>query len=552
MKQDMLTLWRLFKLLRPYAGWIALGLVLSLATVIANISLLTLSGWFITAMALAGVANADMNYFTPAATIRGLAIARTGGRYLERLVTHEATFRITAQLRYWFYERLEPLAPAALQQYHSADLLRRIRSDIDTLEAFYLRTFSPLMVAFIAGIIVLLFLSRYNLQLMWVELVLLLLAGLVVPLMANKFSKKPGVVLIEKSAALQTHVIDSIQGMGELQIYQADKRLTHELTQQSESVLAAQTDLNRVSGMAQGSTLFFANLAMWLMVIVAIPLVTASQLEPAQLPMLALLALASFEMIMPLPQALQALPQTLTAAKRIFAIIDTPAQMTEPASPKPLPDTFTIAFDQVSFAYPKQTESVLEGFSLTIAPGEKVGIVGPSGIGKSTIIALLMRFWDPQQGQVKLGGHSLTAYDSEEVRKQFAVASQHAHLFNSTIKRNLLLANPDATEEQLINVCKIADIHDFIEAQEEGYDTWIGEAGTKLSGGQIQRLAIARALLKDAPVLILDEPGENLDAETEQRVMHNILEASTGRTVILITHKQVGLEAMDQLVSLAY
>lgn len=550
MKQDLLILWRLFKLLRPYAGWVLLGVLLSLATVLANISLLTLSGWFITAMALAGIASVDMNYFTPAATIRGLAIARTGGRYLERLVTHEATFRITAQLRYWFYEKLEPLAPAALQHYHSGDLLRRIRSDIDTLESFYLRTFSPIMVALIAGIIVLLFLSRYHLQLMLVELVLLVVAGLIVPLIANKFSKKPGEELVEKSAVLQTQVIDSIQGMGELQIYQADARLTETLSQQSESVLEAQTSLNRVSGMAQGSTLFFANLAMWLMVIVAIPLLATSQLEPAQLPMLALLALASFEMIMPLPLALQALPQTLTAAKRIFAIIDTPVQVSEPASPKAIPEDFTLEFDKVSFAYPEQSKSTLENFSLRIEQGQKVGIVGPSGAGKSTIIALLMRFWDPQQGQITLGDDALTAYDSEELRKQFAVASQQVHLFNSTVKRNLLLANPEAADEQIVEVCKIAEIHDFIESQEEGYDTWIGEAGTRLSGGQIQRLAIARALLKDAPILILDEPGENLDAETELRVMQNILEASVGRTVILITHKKVGLEAMDQLVSL--
>jgi len=386
--------------------------------------------------------------------------------------------------------------------------------------------------------------------LMFVELVLLLVAGLIVPLIANKLSKKPGEELVEESAVLQTQVIDSIQGMGELQIYQADRRLTESLAQQSESVLAAQTSLNRVSGMAQGSTLFFANLAMWLMVIVAIPLVTTAKLEAVQLPMLALLALASFEMIMPLPLALQALPQTLTAAKRIFAIIDTPEQVSEPASPNVIPVDFAIEFDKVSFAYAEQAENTLDNFSLRIEHGQKVGIVGPSGAGKSTLIALLMRFWDPQQGQIKLGDHSLTTYDSEALRQQFAVASQHAHLFNSTIKRNLLLANPDASDENIIEACKVADIHEFIDSQEEGYDTWIGEAGTKLSGGQIQRLAIARALLKDAPVLILDEPGENLDAETEQRVMSNIIKASVNRTVILITHKKVGIEAMDQLVSL--
>jgi ATP-binding cassette subfamily C protein CydC len=286
------------------------------------------------------------------------------------------------------------------------------------------------------------------------------------------------------------------------------------------------------------------------MLIVAIPMVTTGNLAPANLPMLALFALASFEAILPLPLAFQTLPGTLAAARRLFEIVDTKPAVIEPASPADMPKRFDIQIENASLRYPNSQINALDSISLDIPQGKHIAIVGASGSGKSTLINAMMRFWPIGSGAIKLNGISIDQFSGEDLRLQFAVATQQSTLFNSTIKRNLLLAKRDATNEEIQQACKLAQIHEFIETLPEGYDTWIGEAGHKLSGGQIRRLGIARALLKPASVLILDEPGEGLDSVTEQKMLQAIAENAKGKTLILITHHLVGVESMDQVVRL--
>ncbi len=545
------TLWRLFLLFRPYWGWMALGVLLSLITVASNVSLLALSGWFITAMAIAGVAGADMNYFTPSAIIRGLAMARTASRYGERLVTHEATFRLLASLRRWFYEKLEPLAPAGLQGLQSGDLLSRIRADIDTLQNTYLRIFSPVAVATLTTLAAAAFLLRYGTHFALLEILFALCAGVLVPLWILRLAREPGKRLVDTASALRITAIDSLQGMGELLVYGAADRQAQKLSTLTEELLEDQERMAKYSGFSQGTVGLFANLAMLGSLLIAIPLVNAEQLAAAKLPMLALFTLATFEALLPLPLAFQLLPETLQAARRVFAITDQAPLVSDPATPLPLPASPDIRLEQVSFCYPGDTRKVLDGLDLTLAPGEKIGIVGESGAGKSTLIGLLLRFWEPQQGRITLGGTDLNQLAGEELRRCFAVASQQSHLFNSTIRGNLLLAKPDATDEELQAVCRLAQIHDFIISQPKGYGTWVGEAGLKLSGGQARRLSIARALLKDAPILILDEPGEGLDPETEQALITDILQTQQDKSIILITHSRHGLQQLDRVYTFA-
>ncbi len=554
-QSDLHVLWRLIRLFKPYWGWMALGILLSLITIIANVGLLALSGWFISIMAIAGVAGiTDINYFTPSASIRGLAIARTAGRYIERVVSHEATFRLLAELRQWFYNKLEPLAPAVLQKYQSGDILSRISADISTLENLYIRILSPISVAIIAVFLYALFLGRYDTKLQLTEVSLLLLAGLVIPVIINRLAKKSGERLNQTSSQLRNSAIDSVQGMGELLIYGAAESQIEKTRSLSNSLIKDQQTQAKLTGFSQGFVGLSANLAMWLILLISIPMVNSGTLEPAHLAMLALLALASFEVVLTLPPAFQLLPQTLSAGRRLFDIVDSKPLIREPQYDSPIPENTDIKFDKVSFHYDtggnSQNSKVLNKLSLTLKEGEKLAITGPSGIGKSTLVQLLCRFWNVDSGTITFGGHPVETYKSDDLRQYFSVLPQHSFLFNNTIKNNLLLANPQATDQQLNEVCEVAQIDDFIASQPDGYDTWVGEAGLQLSGGQARRIALARTLLKNAPVLILDEPGEGLDANTERALLNAVFEYKKENSILLITHKKAGLDLVDSTIRL--
>ncbi|MGD8910297.1 MAG: thiol reductant ABC exporter subunit CydC [Chromatiales bacterium] len=539
---------RLLQILRPVRGWLLLGGLLSLATLLANVALMAVSGWFIAAMALAGVAGVSMNYFTPAAVIRACAIVRTVGRYGERLVTHEATLRLLSTLRVWFYLRLEPLAPAVLEHYRSGDLLSRLRADIDTLDHFYLRLLLPTVVALASTLVFVLFLLWFSPLLALIEAALLGLAGIALPLLLNRLATPTGQRLITLSSDLRANLVNDLQGMGELLIDGADARHAARIARLSQELAKAQSHISQLDGIAQGAVGLCANLAMWLLALTAIPMVHSAELPPAQLAMLALFALASFEAIAPLPAAFQGLGETLAAARRIFALVDSPPAVQEPSSPASLPQELTLEVRDLRFTYPATASTVLQGLNLRLPAGAKLALIGPSGSGKTTLLQLLLKFRSPDEGNLTLGGVPYSSIPGEDLRKHIAVATQYNHLFNASIRDNLQLANPEADQAALEDACRLAMIHDFIATQPEGYETRVGELGLRLSGGQIRRLAIARALLKEAPILILDEPTEGLDPHTEQLMMENILQWSEGRSLLLVTHRVRGLERMDQIL----
>lgn len=548
MNSDIQVMRRLFILIKPWWGWMLLGVLLSLLTILANIGLMALSGWFIASMAIAGVTGAAINYFTPAAAIRAFAIIRTASRYGERLVTHEATFRLIASLRSWFYEHLEPLAPAVLQNYRSGDLLSRIRADIDTLDNFYLRIIAPVTVAFISSILIVIFLWQYSQTFAFIELFFLVTAGVLLPVLINRWGYEASSRQSKITSELRSAVMDSTQGMSELLINGAAQRHSQYVEKLSDSLLKDQKSLATLNGGSQAMSGLLANICVLLMLIVAIPMVNSGTLSSPNLPMLALFTMASFEAIMPLPLAFQTLPTTLAAARRLFDIVDSKPAVTEPETPQPLPESSDLVFKNVSLRYPSQSSDALQDISLKIPAGTHIAVVGPSGSGKSSLINALMKFWPLESGEISYGGVTIEQLSGEALRSQIAVASQHSTLFNSTIKRNLLLANREADDSELEAACKLAQIHDFIMELPDAYDTWIGEAGHKLSGGQIRRISIARTLLKSAPILILDEPGEGLDSITEQQMLQSIIKNNKHRTLILITHHISGLDAMDQVI----
>lgn len=543
----MSVLWRLLGVYRPYTAWMLLGMLLALITVLANVGLLALAGWFISSMALAGAAQVSMNYFTPGALIRGAAITRTAGRYGERLVTHEATFRLLTQLRVWFYEKLEPLAPAVLQYYRSGDLVSRIRADIDTLNNLYLRILVPIGVALLASLILVAALAYYHPLLALVELSLLLLAGVLIPWLLHWLNQSTSAQLVQSSADLRTQLISDLQGMGELLVYGAAESQAFQFNQCAKQLAKQQQTLTRLNSLLQTALSLCANLALWLILLMAIPLVQQQSLAPAHLAMLSLLALASFEALAPLPLAWQSWGETLAAANRIFALSDQQPVVQEPIQPLVLQEPITIRCEKLGFRYQDQHPWILHDLSFSLAPCQKLVVEGTSGCGKSTLLSLLLRFREPSSGNLFLNEHPIQAYSGESLRVHFAVAEQHTQVFNTTILDNLLLANPQASLAQIEAACRAVLLHDFIQQQPEAYQTWVGETGVRLSGGQLRRLTLARALLKPASFLILDEPTESLDPEMAFSVMRNILAwvEKKEQGLIVITHQRLGIKGRD-------
>jgi len=526
------------------------GALLSLLTLLANVGLMAMSGWFIAAMAVAGVAGVSMNYFTPAAVIRACAIVRTAGRYGERLLTHEATLRLLTELRVWFYTRLEPLAPAGLAGYRSGDLLSRVRADIDTLDNFYLRLLLPGLVALLASLLFVLALLLFDPWLALIEALTLLAAGLLLPWLVRVGVGSAGQRITEGKAALRSQLVTDLQGMGELLIDGAAARRARELARLSHQIAREQRHLSHLSGLSQGAIGLFANLCMWLIMLTGIPLIGAGEMPPVQLSMLALFALASFEAVAPLPLAFLSLDETLGAARRIFTIAHAGPAIQEPEQEPPMGDHPGVAFAGVSLSYRPEAPLVLRRIDLQLPPGRRLALVGPSGSGKSSLLKLLLKFYLPSQGEIRFDGRPLRDYRGETIRQRIAVVAQQNHLFNTSIRENLLLARPDASQTDLERACAIAEIDTFIQAQPQGYETLVGETGVRLCGGQARRLAIARALLKEAPILALDEPTEGLDPETARRVMENLLAWLGPRSLLLITHRPHGLEAMHQILML--
>ncbi|HHJ51731.1 MAG TPA: ABC transporter ATP-binding protein [Caldithrix abyssi] len=308
-----------------------------------------------------------------------------------------------------------------------------------------------------------------------------------------------------------------------------------------------QTRMALITGLNESLIGLLMNGAVATMLIAAIPQVTAGTLDGVYLAVISLGIMASFEAFVPLPEALQYLDMNVRAADRLFEIIDAEPEVKDPPNPERPARNYRLTINGLSFRYSPQNDYALRNITMEVPWRQKIAVVGPSGAGKSTLINLLMRFWNYQQGSIKIGGQEIKDMAQEEVRKLFAVISQHTHLFTGTIRENLLLANPDASEQQLIRACEQAQIHRFISGLEQGYDTWIGEQGLRLSGGERQRLAIARALLKNAPILILDEATSNLDAITEEELLETLFTLSNSHTVFHITHRLKKLNRMDHI-----
>ncbi len=538
---------RLLALTIPFVGRMALAVLLGAATIASGIGLMATAAYIISAAALRP-SIADLQ--VAIVGVRFFGISRGVMRYLERYVSHDVTFRLLAQIRVRFYRALEPLAPARLLQYRSGDLLSRVLTDTETLEHFFLRGIAPPVVALVVALLAAGLVGSFDVRMALTLLAFILLAGLGVPLLLQALGRGTGQRLVHVRAELNAALVDGIQGVADLLSFGGERRYLETVGDLGHELRDLQSRMTRIGALDSALTGLLMNLATLAVLIVAIPLVIGGEVSGVFLASLALAAMASFEAVLPLPNALQHLETSLTAAQRLFEVIDTEPAAPDPEMPASCPGDCGLQAENVSFAYEPCATPALDGISFELPSGGIVALVGPSGAGKTTLLYLLLRFWQPQKGRILLGGQELQTYGEEDLRQLIGVVSQHTYLFNATVRENLLLARPTASDEEMIRAAQAARIHQFIESLPAGYDTWIGEQGLRLSGGERQRLAIARAVLKDAPILLLDEPTANLDALTERAVMEALRTLMVGRTALIVTHRLVGLETADSILVL--
>jgi ATP-binding cassette subfamily C protein CydC len=539
--------WRVLSLVRPLAWWMALSVVLGSATIGSSIGLMTTSAYLISRAALQP-SIADLQ--VAVVGVRFFGIARGLLRYLERLAAHETTFRLLARLRVWFYRALEPLAPARLYRFRSGDLLSRIVADVDELQNVFLRVLAPPAVALVVALLAS--------GLMWwlhplLGVTLLgfhIIAGLGLPFVGHTLGREPGRQMVRVRARFNSAVVEGIQGVADLVAFGGEDRQVGRVAQLGRELVELQGRMARIEGLSNALTGLAIDLAVLVVLVIGVSLVSSGQLEGVYLAVLIMAVLSSFESILPLPQAFQYLDSSLEAARRLFEVVDSEAAVHDPPPDRqsPVPEDPDITIRDLSFAYTPGGPPVLRDISFHLGRGGFVGIVGPSGAGKSTLVSLLLRFWDYEEGQIRVGGRELRHLGQGEWRSRIGVVSQRSHLFNGTIRQNLLLARPAASEEEMIRAAQQAQIHEFAESLPQGYDTWVGEQGLRLSGGQRQRLAIGRAVLRHAPILLLDEPTANLDPLTADALMQTLRPMIEDRTTLIITHRTALVEMADEIL----
>ncbi|SHF06635.1 cysteine/glutathione ABC transporter ATP-binding protein/permease CydC [Vibrio gazogenes] len=542
--RDLIPFLKLYK--KHWFG-LTLGIILSFLTLCASIGLLTLSGWFLSAAAVAGltIARQSFNYMLPSAFVRGFAIGRTAGRWGERVVSHNATFKVLADLRIFFFKKLSPLIPGRIANLRDADLLNRLVADVDAMDHVYLRLISPVMVGILGVLVLSAFLYWFDpmvgLTLGAIMLVLLLSW----PVLFYKLGKRNGAALTQSKANLRVTLLDWIQGYSELTIFGAEPTYRQAIMQDQQDLISRQYINTRYSGFAQALLMLASGWTLVFMLWFVANGVGQAGPDP-MIAMVAFATMASFELLMPIAGAFQHLGQTLTSARRLNEVLSSEPEVTFQTEPTQHNGQFDIRFEQVNFHYPDhQQQRVLNEIDLHIPAGHKVAIVGQTGSGKSTLLQLISRYWDPSQGQVSIAGTDLKHWNEHDLRACMSIVSQRVDILNGTLRENLQIAAPDADDMTYTQVLSQVGLDKLLDGP--GLNVWLGDGGRHLSGGEKRRLGIARALLHQGEILLLDEPTEGLDKQTERQIMDLLRTHYAHKTVIFITHRLIELERMDAI-----
>lgn len=533
---------RLMGLLKPHGWRMGAAMILGAGTVGGNIGLLATSAYLISQAAL----HPELYVLTVAIVgVRFFGISRAILRYGERYLSHDVTFRLLSVLRVWAYRSLEPMAPAWPAGYRSGDFLSRLIADIETLKFYYLKVVAPPCIAVLVAALTAVWLSFYH----WLFAVILIggfvLIGMAVPWISHYRSRKHHSEIFLR-AAFQAKLADCIGGLTEIVAFHQEDRQLERVARLSRACQQARLQSGREKTLADVLGFLIAQLTMVCGLGTAVFLVSTGRLSGIDVAVVVLGLSSAFEAVLPLAQFTYYQTATQTAADRLFETSDVVAPQNGIYAPR-LAVPSEISFQKVSFCYPQSTSASLKNLTLTIRPGEKVAIVGPSGAGKTTLVHLLLRFFDVQEGKILFDGQSIRDWNLEKLRDSFGVIAQRTHLFDASLRDNILLARPTATLDELMAAVTAANLATVVNRREGGLNADVGPDGQALSGGERQRVAIARILLKDAPVVICDEATNGLDSVTEQEILSEMERLFQKKTVITVTHNLLQLTKQDRI-----
>ncbi|MGI2014335.1 heme ABC transporter ATP-binding protein/permease CydC [Shewanella oncorhynchi] len=533
----------------------SVGLLLTIITLMAGIGLLSLSGWFLSATAVAGltiVTAQSFNFFTPAGGVRFLSIARTASRYGERLATHEATFKLLTELRVWAWRKLLPLSAKNLQGLRRGDMLNRLVADIDTLDHLYLRLLTPMAASLLMTGLLYLFLAWFDAKLALSLCLFLVAVWLVMPLLFYRLGHGPSRTMLETKRHYRVQLLDMLQGQAELSLFGANDRFRQKLNDAEIALFRSQSAMANITALSQVMLILSTGSALIMMLYLAAQGV-GDAVPPG--PMFALMVFATMacvEMMMPIAGAFQHLSGCVLAATRINEITEQEADIQFAVDTGLKAKSGALQIEDIHFGY-RDDQHVLQGLSLEINAGQKVALLGPTGCGKSSLLALITREWQAQQGHIKLDSLPLSDYSERGLRDAITVISQRIYLFAGTLRENLVLALPviegekrTAHDARLIDVLQRVGLGALLTG-DKPLDMWIGEGGRQLSGGEQRRIGVARALLRDAPLLLLDEPTEGLDKRTEREILSLLFEFAKDKTLLMISHRLTAMAKMDQI-----
>ena len=538
---------RLLRLARPAAPRLALAALVGVLASLAAVGLTATSAWLISR---AAQHPPVLTLMVAIVAVRAFGIGRGLLRYTERLISHDAALRLLADVRVRCFDAAERITPVGLRGFGRGDLTARFAADVDAVPDVLLRGVLPLAVASGTGLAAVVLLGAIALPAGLILLTGLLVVGVVLPMVQTVLSAGADRAPAVLRGQLAGQTVDLMDGLDTYRAYGAVPRRLSAVADTERALARADRRSAAVQALAETAVALVAGAVVWTLLALGAHRVHTGGLDPVLLAVVVLTPLAVFEVVGQVPEAVRRLDAARSGLARVFEVLDAPAPVAEPDHPEPLgPGRHSVRVDGLSAGWP-DGPTVLRDVDLVLTPGRRIAVTGASGAGKSTLAAVLLRFLDPSAGAVLVDGTDMRAMAADDVRALFAVCGQDAHLFDSTVRANLVLARPGASDEELWAALDQARLGDWLRAQPLGLDTHVGTSGSALSGGQHRRLALARALLSGAEILILDEPTEHLDPETAAELMQDLLAATHGRTTLLITHQLDSLDSMDEVVEL--
>ena len=535
---------RLLRIAAPVKGTLAVS---TLASILGNLAQMGIMGFgALLLLRCAGWVEGSLWVFAGLMALSALLIVL--GRYVEGVVSHAGAYKLLASMRVALFEKIRALAPACLMDRQKGDILNIAVSDIETVEFFFAHTIGPLFTVIILPCVTLALALWFHPLFAAVLLPVYLVVSVVFPLIAVKAGRGVGLRYRTRLGELKSLVLESVYGLKDIQIFGFGPARLAQVEEKNREINKAAHGLTLHRQTVSSAPTFFVYLARILIIATASYLAVQGSSHPVGTVVLSFVAAASFSSTQSLTMVVSSLLETYAAAERLFQVEDTQPQVTEPTHPKACGPIREICFDQVGFSY--GGNPVLRDFSLTLSGREKVGVMGESGVGKSTVLRLLLRFWNPQQGQITVNGIPIQEISLDELRRRIALLEQETFLTSGTLGENIALGKSDATREEIREAARQAGLADFIETLPQGYDTPMGEMGARLSGGERQRVGIARVLLLNPDMIVMDEPTSSLDVLHEKELLQTLEEACRDKLLLLVSHRPSTLTGCGRIVHL--